>query len=299
MTIRKTREWEGKTGGSKWGQKGLVFLFHHCSVFVGYAFMAFVIPFYMLFARKGYKATYRYFRSRQGFSVFRSFINTYRNYFIFGQVVLDRFAIFSGRMDYQVEIENKELVQQWFNSDKGFVLLSSHVGNFEICGYLLKQNEKRIHALSFGGETAMINENRRKLMERNNVSLIQVKDDLSHVFAIGSALENNEVVSMPADRNLGSTKTVTCDFLRGKADFPLGPFALAVQFDVPILSAFVMKTGLKKYRVLLKPICLDDTFTGSKQERTRLLATLFVRHLEEVVKAYPLQWFNFYKFWNE
>jgi predicted LPLAT superfamily acyltransferase len=298
MVIVKQKEWKGRTGGNQWGQKALIFLFRHCSVYIGYIILIFVIPFYMLFAHKGYKSIYHYFRYRHGYTPFRSFINTYLNHYIFGQVVLDRFAIFSGRRDYKIDIAQEDLVPKWFNQEKGFILLSSHIGNFEICGYFLKQQSKHIHALIYGGETEMINNTRQQIMEHNNISLIQVRNDFSHVFAISNALQNKDIVTMPADRNLGSKKTITCSFLNGSAEFPLGPFSLSTQFEVPVLAAFVIKVGIKRYKVLLYPILSDNDSLGSNAERTKSLAINFTKKLEDVVKAYPLQWFNFYEFWN-
>jgi predicted LPLAT superfamily acyltransferase len=299
MVSEQTRKWDGKTGVSSWGQRSLVFIFRHCSVYVGYAILALVVPFYMLFSRKGYRSIYSYFRKRQGYSSLRAFLSTYRNHFLFGQVILDRFAIFSGRTDYQVDIENDKQVADWFKGDKGFILLSSHVGNFEICGYLLKQETKCIYALIYGGEGEMINQRRQRVMEQNHVSLIKVSDDFSHVFVIGSALQHHDVVSMPADRLLGSTKSVTCPFLNGMAEFPLGPFTLAARFNVPILTAFAMKTGAKKYKVMTS-MMNDGTAEETEETKPReeQLARQFAARLEEVMKAYPLQWFNFYEFWN-
>lgn len=299
MAVEKNAEWKGKTGGNKWGQQSLIFLFHHCSVYVGYAIMALVVPFYMLFSHKGYSAIYHYFRQRQGYSPFRSFFSTFLNHFTFGQVVLDRFAVFSGKTDYRVEIENDKKVTDWFKGPQGFILLSSHIGNFEICGYLLKQQTKKIYALIYAGESEMINQERQRIMEQNNVSLIKVKDDFSHVFVIGNALQNNDVVSMPADRLLGSKKSVACSFLNATAEFPMGPFALATRFNVPILTAFAIKTGAKRYKVITS--FLNETHGNEKnpQQQAIELAGQFANKLEDTIRTYPLQWFNFYKFWNE
>jgi predicted LPLAT superfamily acyltransferase len=37
---------------------------------------------------------------------------------------------------------------------------------------------------------------------------------------------------------------------------------------------------------------------GTKQERIQALADAYARRLEEVVRLYPDQWYNFYDFWK-
>ncbi|MDR2511066.1 MAG: lipid A biosynthesis (KDO)2-(lauroyl)-lipid IVA acyltransferase [Bacteroidales bacterium] len=294
-----SKQWKGDTGGGTLGQRLLIFFFRWWNLRLGYAIMAVVVLFYMLFARKGYLAIYHYFRQQHGFSKWKSFRKTYRNHFLFGQVILDRFAVFSGRRgDFEVEIVGNEHFQRLCNGEKGFVIVGSHVGNFEIAGYLLGQDKKRINALIFGGETATVQQNRSKILGNNNINLIPVSADMSHLFAANAALQNGEIVSMPADRVFGSAKSVECDFLRGKADFPVGAFALAASFEVEVLAIFCMKVSAKKYKIDVRLLDTRHKTQDTRREQIVNLAKSYVAELEDIVKQYPEQWFNFYEFWK-
>jgi len=298
MTDTKTKEWTGVTGGNTLGQKALLFLFHFTNVTVGYAVLALVVPFYMLFGT-GYLSTYKYFRHHFCYSPVKSFFKTYQNHFIFGQCMLDRFAVYAGRKNFfSLTITGNDEFFRLLDEEKGFIIASSHVGNFELCGYLLKQEKKRINALVFGGETKQVMENRMKIFNINNVSIIPVFNDMSHIFAVNEVLSAGEIVSMPCDRSFGSEKCVESDFLSGKAEFPIGAFTLAVLFDVPVLSIFVMKKSVSNYHVYVKPVSPNHSINVSKKEKTELLTYEFVKNLEEIVKKYPEQWFNYYKFWK-
>jgi predicted LPLAT superfamily acyltransferase len=280
------------------GQKALLFFFLFVNVTVGYVVLASVVPFYMMFG-KGYLPIYRYFRKHFCYSPVKSFYKTYINHLIFGACMLDRFAVFAGRKNFfSLQITGNEEFYRLLEEEKGFIITSSHVGNFELCGYLLKQEKKRINALVFGGETKQIMENRMKFFNINNVSIIPVFGDMSHIFLVNEALSAGEIVSMPCDRNFGSAKSVECDFLSGKAEFPIGAFALAASFDVPVVSIFVMKESVSNYHVYVKPVILNDALNVPKKEKAELLTHTFVQNLEEIVKKYPEQWFNFYKFWK-
>jgi predicted LPLAT superfamily acyltransferase len=300
--MREKLKWKGNTGGGTWGQRGLIFFFRWWNLHLGYVIMSVVVPFYMLFARKGYLAIYRYFRQQFGFAKWKSFCKTCRNHFLFGQVILDRFAVFAGRRnDFKVEIVGNEYYEQLAAGDKGFVVAGSHVGNFEIAGYLLNAEKKRVNALVYGGETQIVQQNRSQILHGNNINLVPVSTDMSHLFIVNAALANGEIVSMHADRVFGSSKSVECKFFRGKADFPVGAFALATSADVEILAVFCIKESAKKYKIFVKPLSYSrsgEQFAGSKKETIGNLVLSYVAELENIVEQYPEQWFNYYKFWK-
>ena len=297
----KTKDWTGKTGGRTLGQKGLMFLFnfHNVAIIVGYAVLALVVPFYMLFSRKGYLAIYQYFRHRHKYSRIKSFCKTYRNHFVFGQCMLDRFAVYAGRRNFfKIEITGNERFQRLLDSDKGFVIAGSHVGNFELSGYFMRQDKKRIYALVYAEEVKEVMNKRIKILGMNNICIVPVTNDLSHIFTMNDALQKGKIVSMPCDRNLGSTKVISCDFLNDKADFPQGAFAMAAMFDVPVITIFVIKESVSKYHIFVNILSVNGFESLTKSEKIARLTQSFASELENIVRKYPEQWFNFYNFWK-
>jgi len=221
-------------------------------------------------------------------------VNVYLNHFTFGQVILDRFAFYSGKR-FNINIIGNEKYEELINGENGFLMLSSHVGNYELAGYHLKAKNKSIYALIYGGETETVMKNRNKMFKGHNINMIPVTSDMSHLFEINNALREGNIVSMPGDRIFGSTKYLDLMFLGENAKFPLGPFAIAAQREVPILSVFVMKESTNNYTIYVKRI--DSTATNRK-ERIDFMAKQFVSNLEEVILKYPKQWFNYYNFWE-
>jgi predicted LPLAT superfamily acyltransferase len=127
--------------------------------------------------------------------------------------------------------------------------------------------------------------------------MVTVKEDLSHLFTLNAAFDNGDIISMMADRVFGSQKTVDCQFLSKTAHFPAGPFSLAVKKKAPVLAVFVMKEGFKKYRIIIKRIPYDTS--AEKEKQITELAQNFVSMLEEILRQYPTQWFNYYDFWKQ
>lgn len=273
----------------------LVRIVRHVPLRLMYGFVAvFVVPFYFVFS-KGYKPMYHYFNQRLGYRPVKAFFGVYHNFCRFSQVILDRFYMFSGGK-FDVEVENYHLYQELAEDKPGFMILSAHVGCYELAGYTLVATKKRFNALAFGEEAEAIVENRQRLFENTNIRIIPVKDDLSHLFALNDALDNGESVSFPSDRLVGKQRTVTCEFLGAPARFPMGPFALAAQRDLPVLTVNVMKDSAKRYKVYVNRLQKEGE---KRDERINGYVRQYVGHLEEVLREYPEQWFNYYEFWGD
>ena len=276
-------------------QKALIALFKVVPLELIYCVMALVVPFYMLFNHKGYTAMYHFFRQRMGKGVLSAVLHVYLNHFAFGQVVLDRFATYAG-VRFKLTVDGNENYLHLNEGEKGFLMLSSHVGNYEQAGYVLKSDHKTFNALVYNGESPIVMNGRNRQFADSNIHMIPVQSDMSHLFLINKALDDGNIVSMPADRCLGSAKSATCQFFGAEAKFPLGPFATAVQKEVPALAVMVMKEGSRSYRAYVRPLVCDASLQPRQQMAA--LAQSFASTLEETVRHYPHPWYNYYEFWD-
>lgn len=284
------RDWQGKTQGN-FGIKLLTGFFKIFPLSVGYFVLWFIIPFYLLLARKGYRSIYYYFRHRMHFPPIKAFLKTYRNHYLFGQIMLDRIALFAGKRNvFQVNVEGEEILTDLIKQKKGGIILSSHIGNFEIAGYLFSMGEAKMYGLIFGEESKYWQKYRDRILSKNNIILIPVSPDLSHMFTIMNVIKKGEFVGMPGDRHYQGTRTQKCQFLGKQASFPTGAFAMAEKLAVPVISFFVMKSGRFKYTIYIRQI--EAGSVPKKVEK-------FVSEIENQLKNYPEQWFNFYNFWND
>ena len=238
---------------------------------------------------------YRYFRYRLRYGKLRAAWSTYINHCLFSQIVIDRFAVFAGKR-FKVEIEGYEQFLRLEKQEKGFLIFSSHVGCYEVAGYTLTSKLKRFNALVYGGEKAFIMEGRQEVLGLHNIRMVPVRDDMTHLFLINEAIDNNEIVSMPADRIVGSAKSVVSCFMGATARFPLGPLSIATIKGLDALAVNVVKVASKHYKVFVAPLSYDKQ--APRREQMQQLSNSYVAELETVVRQYPLQWFNFYDFWS-
>lgn len=287
-------EWTGKTDGLAWMHRSLVMILKYVNIRIIYIIMGFVIPFYALFRHNEYIATYRYFRVCHRFGIVKSFLYVFKNYFVFGQIIVDRFAAYAGHK-FEMSISGYERYESLSAGQESFLMISSHVGNYELAGYSLKSENKSIYALVYAGESETIMRYREIMFKSHNINMIPMSDDMSHLFHINKALIDGDIISMPGDRIFGSQKYIQCNFFGRSAKFPAGPFTLAARKGIPMLAIFVMKTSVWNYRI--KIIEIGASADVDTQRQTEKLVSDFATVLEETLKEYPEQWFNYYDFW--
>ena len=289
------KQWEGTTYGSSWMHRTLIRILRLCDVRLLYVFSAvFVIP-VCLVGRPGGGIIYRYFRQRFNYSPLKAAWKSYVNHCQFSEVVIDRFAMYAGK-NFNIKVEGYEHFRKLAERPEGFVQLSAHVGNYEAAGYNLKAEQKRFNALVFSGEKDSVMNNRNKMFAETNIRMIPVSPDMSHLFVIDKALCDGETLSMPADRMFGSNKFVEEEFLGAKARFPMGPFSVPTMLGLDVLAVNGMKTSRKGYTIFVTPLTYDKTLPRKQQMLD--LAQNYVKELENIVRRYPTQWYNYFEFWN-
>lgn len=287
------RQWAGSTFGNGWMHSSLIRCLRVIDTRFFYLFAAiFIIPFCIVFNRSG-RTSYAFFRGRLGYGFLRTLKSVYVNHYRFAQAVIDKFAMYAGRR-FDVEVEGLDNFNALAEGENGFIHFSSHIGNYEIAGYTLASDKKAINAVVFADEKASVMAGRSDMFGKTNVRMIALKQDMSHLFEIDNALCGGEIVSFPTDRFMGG-RSLECEFLGGKAKFPMGPFSTATMRGVDVLAVNVMKVNSRGYRIYVTPLDYDRALPRKAQMEQLLHA--YVAELEKRVRQYPEQWFNFYDFW--
>lgn len=292
------KQWKGKTRGGNFGQKFLFISLRYIPVIFFYPIIYFAVFFFIIFEYNHFKIITKYFKIHFNKSTFKAKLYAYRNYVSFGKIVLDKFAMINGNVkQFSFKIFGQEHFDRLLNKEEGFIITSAHIGNFELSAFALQQDKKQINGLIFGEEAKIYNNVRINAFDKINLNTISVKEDLSHLFEIKESLSKGNIFTIMCDRIYGSEKRIELDFLNGKANFPQGPFRLAIQMNVNILSIFVVKKKFRKYFVYCKPVNkIKNEINRIKQ--TEFIAKGFVSNLEDVLIKHNEQWFNYYDFWG-
>jgi predicted LPLAT superfamily acyltransferase len=290
--------WKGQTRGGVAGHRFFIFILKHFGIRFTYLFLHLVVTYFVLFSPKSRKPIFHYFHTILGYGKFKSFRYVYKNNYKLGQVLIDKVAMLSGFFDkFTFEFEGEENIRKMAASGGG-LLIGAHVGNWEIAGQLLERIETKVNILMLEAEHEKIKQLLDNVMSKRTMHIIPIKDDLSHLILMKKALQNNEIVTMHADRFLEGAKTITKTFLGRPARFPEGPFYLAVKYNKPVIFVSAEKETDTHYHLSATEAYYPDPENNSTKETINQLIDLYIKNLEKIIAAYPEQWFNYYYFWE-
>jgi predicted LPLAT superfamily acyltransferase len=289
--------WDGRSKGTTTGYRIFVWVLKTAGVAPAYALLRFVAIWYLLFSGKTSRHILS-FLNRLGYRKWRSVRLLYANYCALGQTLIDRIVLMSeipNRLSF--DFVGEEYLRQMVAEKKGGLLVSAHAGNWEIAGFLLKRLGTTVNIVMYDAEHKRIKQYLEKVTGgRGQSRIIVVKDDLSHIYEISDALARNELVCMHADRFVAGSKTISLPFLGQDARFPIGPALIATMFRVPVSFTFAMKQGSWHYHFSATPPVVYEK--GSDKDPVRAMMTEFISKMEERVREYPTQWYNYYDFWT-
>ena len=288
-------DWDGKSRGTVFGFKVFVFFIKNFGIRAAYALMHLPIPYFCFFSRKNVRGLFYYFRKRQQYSWLKSSVSIYKGYYQFGQTLIDKVAIQSGlQHKYTYEFDGIQNLQETLALQKGGILISAHVGNFELAQYFFEELDQKatISIVITDQDHKNIKEYLGSVVGRKQNNFIIVKDDMSHIFEINAALAQNKIICISGDRYMDITKTIEAPLLGKKAKFPVGPFHLATRLKVPVLFVYVMREPKKNYHLYARKVEVVYRDVNG-------LLTNYTQSLEQIIDKYPLQWFNFYDFWDD
>lgn len=291
--------WQGKTRGGLLGHKIFVFTLRYLGLNPAYFLLRFVSLYYFLFSRKSNRHIYFYFRKILNYKPCRARWAVYKNYYTFGQILIDKVAINSGLVDkFTFDLEDERHLAAM--TEGGF-MISAHIGNWEMAGKKSDRIDKTLNLLMLDEEHHRIKDLLESVMKERNIRIIPIKDDLSHLFAIRKVLDENELVAIHGDRYRPGTKTLTARFMGREAEFPEGPFYLALRMGAPVSFAFAMKAGKKHYHFHATAPKTYKPPKGKRisEENLRPILEDYIQAVEAMLEKYPLQWFNYYAFWKE
>ncbi|MBS4012499.1 MAG: lysophospholipid acyltransferase family protein [Bacteroidetes bacterium] len=292
--------WSGKTKGGPLGYRIFIFLLKHFNIRIAYFVLIFVAFWFFLFSNK--QGIRFYFRHVLKYSYFKTQKSIYRNYYIFGQVLLDRIAIAAGfSTKFSFNFEGEHFLHKMAEENTGGILVGAHVGNWEIAGKLLERINAKINILMYDGEQHYIRDLVGSVMRKYNIEIIYIKENSNdYLFKIAEALKNKEIIAMHGDRFLPGTNNAVKNFMGFEAEFPTGSVYLASKYNVPVVYVSAMKEKTTHYHFFATPPKLYKYPANLKTRKQELSAMMddYIAEMERVVKQYPLQWFNYHQFWK-
>jgi len=226
-----------------------------------------------------------------------------RHFHEFSLVLYDRMVAWSDALDaLEFEHDGSERLFELGRGGEGALLLGAHVGSLDLMSIIARRYGLKVNVVAFHRNAERINAFLESLGAKGVRLIALDPGSVQAAFEVRACIERGEFVAMMADRVPpgAAGRTAALRFLGREARFPLGPFMLAGVLGCPVYLAFCARTGDARYRTVLRPLAPAQRVRRAERAAwARELMGLYVARIEETCRRYPLQWFNFYDFWEE
>jgi predicted LPLAT superfamily acyltransferase len=163
---------------------------------------------------------------------------------------------------------------------------------------LLSRLDVPINVTGFDHETREI----RSLLNQGskvNFRLVPLTGSPTDTIPLVAAMRRGEIVAMMGDRVYGSP-SAPISFLGAMAHFPIGAYVMAAIAGAPLVHVFNLRERRDHYRFIGFPPQRPQMPSHDKRDAyLRVCAGHFACDLESILKRDPLQWYNFYPFWEK
>jgi len=219
----------------------------------------------------------------------------------FAWCLSERYEWLSTDRHVEVVPENMGAWRQVAEKGGGFIMVSAHIGNYEIGAALPSTEEQRhVHLVREPEMDASAQEFVEELLQdlpgSERYTWHFEGDEPTHGLPLLRALARGEIVAVHGDRPRTGGRTVEGELFGQPFPLPAGPSALARVADVPLLPAFVLRTGRLSYRLVFRePIMVARSRDRNRdiEEATRRIG----REVEWAIRQEPHQWFCFRQVW--
>jgi predicted LPLAT superfamily acyltransferase len=219
----------------------------------------------------------------------------------FGQVALDRLLFAKGQVtEIRMGPSPAEILRELQTSRRGALLIGAHVGSFEAMGAMAREHELHVNAVVNTASSRRL----MGVLEHLNPELARRLIDLGSdrvgaVLEIRERIERGEHVAVLADRCAAGERSIVVPFMGQSARLPTGPYVLAATLRCPVYFVVALYRGGQSYEIHAERFSDRVTLPrGDRDAALRTWATRFAERLEAIARQEPMNWFNFYDFWQ-
>jgi len=293
--------------GIIWGMQLLVKVYLLLGRQVLQFFLYPVVSYYWLINRAGRQASRQYLQRVSAYlpeqGLQGSNYDSYRHFISFANAIIDKLAVWSGSITLQdIDYKGREAIAEHLSQRHGLLILGSHLGNLEVLRAIASlRKDVTLNVLVHTKHAEKFNALLKRHATTSRVNLMQVTDtNAATAMLLQDKIDAGELVVIAADRIpvTGHDRVTSAAYLGCPALFPQGPFILAALLKCPVYTLFCLK-HLDRYTIYFD--WFSDGLTLPRKNREASLARYaqeYADRLQHYCLKEPLQWFNFYDFWQ-
>lgn len=176
---------------------------------------------------------------------------------------------------------------------KGVILVSGHVGNWELAAAYMAARKVPIDAIARGMANPLADAYFRRTRERLGVNIMH---DSEAVRRVPRALRDGRVIGVLSDQATVGLASTFVPFFGRPAKTPRGGAVFALRGDVPVLFVAALRQPSGLYRFVASEIPI--THSGDRERDVDDIILRFSQTLERVVTEYPEQYFWQHRRWK-
>jgi KDO2-lipid IV(A) lauroyltransferase len=210
----------------------------------------------------------------------------------FGKYLVDffRFAqLTEAQLRRFVSLEHIEFLQEAAAHGQGVLVVTAHLGNWELGGAVIAALGHRLNAVALPQRVEQINQLFNAQRASRGI----------HVLPLGRAavsivrcLKRKEMVALLGDRDF-TNQSERYAFFGAPAPLPRGPAWLAMHTGAPLVPAFLVRQEDDTFLLRCHPPIYPAAAGSEDAIRAQWIAAL-----ENEIAAAPCQWFIFEDFWR-
>ncbi|HRZ40038.1 MAG TPA: lysophospholipid acyltransferase family protein [Candidatus Omnitrophota bacterium] len=226
---------------------------------------------------------------RLAVEVFRHFACYLVEFFRMGQDLDDAF------ISRKVELQDFDLLKQGLAKGRGVILLTGHIGNWELGGLVISCLGYPFTAIALPHKERPVNELFNSQREKFGVKIVPAHLAIRRCL---KDLKDNRVVAILADRDFSVTGEARSVF--GKTMMiPKGAALFAYRTGAAVIPAFLRRNPDHTFRLAFGPVF------DLPEDPHQMMEDVFVNHfldqqvkmIEQEVRRDPAQWMMFRRFW--
>jgi KDO2-lipid IV(A) lauroyltransferase len=192
-----------------------------------------------------------------------------------------------------IEISGTEYVDEALGRGKGALLVSLHLGSWELGAALLGGLKYPMNALVLSHKNKRIDDFFVKQRGINDVRSIPIGAGIKECF---KALKRKECLAIVGDKDYTSGG-VYVDFFGKKALMPKGPAAFSIKTGAPIVFCALTRKKDDSLKFTFESPIIHEP-TGNVEKDVREIMRRYIKIFEKYIREYPDQWYVFRRIWN-
>ncbi len=233
-----------------------------------------------------------------GSSWLMSQLRVFRVFWNFAWTLTDLMHVRLGEKVISWEIVGKQYLEVLENEQKGAILLTAHMGNYDVAAPVFAPRFKqKIHMVRTPERQRQSQEFQQKnrAHEQSSTFVIHYNEPGNMLgVELARCLREGDVVAIQGDRILFDVSPMTVNFCEGvEWNLPRGPFMLAMVARAAIYPVFIIRMGYRRYRIEAFPAIEMSRHREGREAAQKEAAQRWSDILAQIVVKHWRQWFVF------